>query len=110
MYVWEYMHDVQVVSVGLEEETCPVVDYDECLTPAERLLPPRRQPKPGEPQVQNPLMCTLPPPALHRSLSAPLFVYYQSLRDTSRVSECRLVSAWMRWCVDIDAAGPGFWL
>ena len=45
--------DVQVVSSGLEEETCPVVDYEECLTPAERLLPPRRQPKPGEPQVQS---------------------------------------------------------
>ena len=44
---------MQVLSTGLEEERCAVVDYDECLTPAERLLPRRHpQPKPGEPQVQ----------------------------------------------------------
>ena len=56
---------VQVVSSGLEEESCPFVDYDECLTPAELLLPRSRQPKPGEPQVQSPLRGThsVPPPS-----------------------------------------------
>ena len=44
---------VQVIESGLGEETTSVVDYDECLTPAQRLLPRLQpQPKPGEPQVQ----------------------------------------------------------
>lgn len=44
---------VQVIESGLGEETPSVVDYDECLTPAQRLLPRLQpQPKPGEPQVQ----------------------------------------------------------
>ena len=44
---------MQVITSGLKEEGSSVGDCDECLTPAERLLPRRQlQPKPGEPQVQ----------------------------------------------------------
>ena len=44
---------MQVISSGLKEETVSVGDCDECLTPAEQLLPRGQpQPKPGEPQVQ----------------------------------------------------------
>ena len=44
---------MQVITSGLKEETVSVGECDECLTPAEQLLPRRQpQPKPGEPQVQ----------------------------------------------------------
>lgn len=73
---------VQVVSSGLEEESCPFVDYDECLTPAELLLPRSRQPKPGEPQVQSPLRGThsVPPPP-HQVLPCfpPSYLCYSAL-------------------------------
>ena len=43
---------MQVIASGLKEEGGSVGDCDECLTPAERLLPRRQpQPKPGEAQV-----------------------------------------------------------
>ena len=89
---------VQVVSSGLEEETCPVVDYEECLTPAERLLPPRRQPKPGEPQVQS-LLCATPLPrpfAPHSPASlasAPLCAYHHISSLSSIFPDFLLVSA-----------------
>ncbi|KAL0026679.1 hypothetical protein WJX79_003431 [Trebouxia sp. C0005] len=42
---------LQVIASGLKEEGGSVGDCDECLTPAERLLPRRQpQPKPGEAQ------------------------------------------------------------
>ena len=66
---------LQVVSSGLEEDSCPFVDYDECLTPAERLLPRRHQPKPGEPQVQSPLCGPSPPhPPSQGSPLSPAFI------------------------------------
>lgn len=89
MYAEVHAWDVQVVSVGLEEEMCPVVDYDECLTPAERLLPLLRQPKPGEPQVQHFFMCHAPPPLPTQIPVCTLMCHYQSLNDTSQLSECR---------------------
>lgn len=102
--VCAYVHevhawDVQVLTCGLEEEPCPVVDYDECLTPAERLLPTRRQPKPGEPQVQS-LLCATPSPrrtnnpGLHPWLSTTLPC---ELLHAFRSSPFGTSSAWLCW-------------
>ncbi|DBA81783.1 TPA: hypothetical protein ACH3X1_007513 [Trebouxia sp. C0004] len=42
---------LQVIASGVKEEGTSVGDCDECLTPAQQLLPaPQPQPKPGEPQ------------------------------------------------------------